>query len=85
MPTEGNWVNMQSKAPKVLLKGKLMKQGIVFENCRMTTLDSTGILRYTAIGDNKVRAALDLKRADITLRFMYTQKKEGKVNAKNEL
>lgn len=68
-----------------MLKGKLMKQGIVFENCRMTTLDSNGILRYTAMGENKVRATIDLKRVDSTVKLMYTQKKEGKVNTKNEL
>jgi len=32
--------------PLIKMKGKLMKQGLFFENCRMTTIDSNGILKY---------------------------------------
>jgi hypothetical protein len=83
MPIGGPWVDMYAQAPVIKLKGKLMKQGLVFENCRITTLDSNGILRYTAVGKKDVRATIDLKSAGTSVRFLYIQKKEGKINNAN--
>jgi hypothetical protein len=81
MPVGG--LNMYTHAPVIKLKGKLMKQGLVFENCRMTTLDSNGILRYTALGKKDVRATINLKSAEVSVKFLYVQKKEGKINNAN--
>jgi len=76
-------VDMHTRSPVIKLKGKLMKQGLVFENCRMTTLDSNGVLRYTALGKKDVRATIDLTSVENSVRFLYIQKKEGKITSAN--
>jgi len=58
-----------------------MKQGIWFENCRIVTLDSNAILRYYYIGKKECKFAIDLKSEEVSVRFLFTQKKDGKMKS----
>jgi hypothetical protein len=51
----------------------------------MTTIDSSGFLRYYAIGKDEVRATIDLKDMKNTVKFLYTQRKKGEVKTASQL
>lgn len=53
-----------------------MKQGLFFENCRMTTIDSNGILKYYTLSkkdQQTARSEIDLKNPVNAFKFLYKQ------------